>query len=245
MPAHSAWQTWAVELAELPDDQAPRPIGRMERKKAETRRRIIDAASELFWTKGYDATSIHDIADKVDMAPGTFYLHFESKADVALIQFRQWMGDFTAAIEARPSEESPDEMLAAALRQLSDAGYTSSQRLRDDSGKPLPSVIMGILFTESALEISGRVYQIMIETEQALATLFTGRLGYPAGSLEPQIIASAFIAAWRVAVYGFANMVAAGIDPPSPDELGIQSFTAYTQGLASLWTTSPTSPRRS
>jgi AcrR family transcriptional regulator len=217
----------------------------MERKKAETRRRIIDAASELFWTKGYDATSIHDIADKVDMAPGTFYLHFESKADVALIQFRQWMADFTAAIESRPADEPPDEMLAATLRQLSDAGYTSSQQLPDDRGRPLPSVIMGILFTESALEISGRVYQIMIETEEALARFFAGRLGYPAGSLEPQIIASAFVAAWRVAVYGFANMVAAGVDPPSPDELGIRSFTAYTQGLQSLWTTEPTSPRRS
>jgi AcrR family transcriptional regulator len=238
-----AWQTWAVEPAEVDDHPAPRPVGRMERKKAETRRRIIDAASQLFWTKGYDATSIHDIADRVDMAPGTFYLHFESKADVALIQFRQWMADFTEAIESRPAGETPDQMLAAALHQLSDAGYTSSQQLRDDGGRPLPSVIMGILFTESALEISGRVYQIMIETEQALAALFAGRLDYPVGSLEPQIIASAFIAAWRVAVYGFANLVAAGIDPPSPDELGLRTFTAYAQGLEALWTQQPTPPR--
>ena len=63
------------------------------------------------------------------------------------------------------------------------------------------------------------------------------RLDYPAGSIEPQIVASAFIAAWRVAVYGFANMVAAGIDPPAPDRLGLQCFTAYTKGLEQMWAT--------
>ena len=73
-------------------------------------------------------------------------------------------------------------MLASTLFALSDAGYTSSQQLRDDGDRPVPSVIMGILFTETALEISGHVYQIMIETEQALAGLFTRRLGYSEGS---------------------------------------------------------------
>jgi hypothetical protein len=79
----------------------------------------------------------------------------------------------------------------------------------------------------------------MIETEQALAGLFTGRLEYPEGSIEPQIIASAFVAAWRVAVYGFANMVAAGLDPPAPDEIGTQAFAAYTKGLEALWNPKP------
>jgi AcrR family transcriptional regulator len=212
------------------------PVGRRERKKADTKQKIVAAASALFWSKGYDATSIIDIADAADVAPGTLYLHFGSKADIALIQFREWMDDFITAIESRPVGEAPDQMLAVTLRGLSDAGYTSSQQLRDTTGKPLPSVVMGILFSETALEISGRVYQIIIEAEQTLASLFTGRLGYPDGSVEAQIIASAFVAAWRVAVYGFASMVAAGVDPPAPDQLGIQAFSAYTTGLEGLWT---------
>ncbi|HEX3564456.1 MAG TPA: TetR/AcrR family transcriptional regulator [Acidimicrobiales bacterium] len=218
------------------ETQAPRLPGRRERKKAQTKKAIVDAASGLFWSKGYDATTIYEIADAADVAPGTLYLHFDSKADIALVQFQQWMADFVAAIEARPAGEPPDQMLASTLFALTDAGYTSSQQLRDDGGRPLPSVIMGILFAESALEISGRVYQIMIETEQALAGLFTRRLEYPEGSIEPQIIASAFVAAWRVAVYGFANMVAAGVDPPAPDEIGTQAFDSYTKGLERLWT---------
>ncbi|HXA34265.1 MAG TPA: TetR/AcrR family transcriptional regulator [Acidimicrobiales bacterium] len=227
-----------MELGEA-SGEAALPAGRRERKKAETKQKIVDAASALFWSKGYDATSIQDIAEAADFAPGTLYLHFESKADIALVQFHQWMSDFIAAIEARPDDEPPDQMLAATLFALSDAGYTSSQRLRDETGRALPSVVMGILFTETSLELAGRIYQIMIETEQALAGLFTRRMGYADGSLEPQIIASAFVAAWRVAVYGFANMVEAGVDPPAPDQIGTRAFTAYTEGLDRLWTQRP------
>jgi len=210
---------------------------RRERKKAETKQKLVQAASELFWSKGYDATSITEITERADVAPGTFYLHFQSKADVALLQFRQWMDDFLAQLRARPEGESLDQMLAATLHALSDAGYASGQALRDTDGRPLPSVVMGILFTETALEIAGRVYQIMVETEQALARFFSRRLGYPDGSLEPQIIASAYVASWRVAVYGFADMVAAGVDPPSPDEIGLQAFNAYCRGLNRLHAT--------
>ena len=54
-----------MELAEAAEKAPPPPSGRRERKKAETKRRIIDAASQLFWSKGYDATSVNDIADNL------------------------------------------------------------------------------------------------------------------------------------------------------------------------------------
>ena len=184
----------AVEPATGP---AKRARARLERRKAATRQRIVDAASQLFWTQGYEATSIHDVAEAADVAVGTLYLHFSGKADVALVQFQQWMTDLVATLEARPERETPDQMLAATLRALSDQGYTSGQRLRDEAGRPVPSVVMGILFTEDSQAIAGRVYQIMIETEQALSALFARRLSYPPGAIEAQIIASAFVAAWR------------------------------------------------
>jgi AcrR family transcriptional regulator len=214
----------------------------MERKKAETRQRIVVAASELFWSKGYDSTSIIEIAEKADVAPATFYLHFKSKADVALLQFSLWMADFVDTLGSRPDGEPPEQMLAATLDHLSDAGYTSSRQLRDTAGIPVPSVVMGMLFSETALEIAGRAYQIQIQAEKRLVEILSARLGYPNGSIEPQIIASAFMAAWRVAVYGFANMVAAGVDPPAPDELGKRAFAAYSKGLEGLWTKN-TAPR--
>jgi AcrR family transcriptional regulator len=47
-----------------------------------TRQRIMDAAEEIFGTKGYFNTSVTDITGKVGVAQGTFYLYFPTKLDV-------------------------------------------------------------------------------------------------------------------------------------------------------------------
>jgi len=49
------------------------------RRSNNTREKILEAASELFLEKGFQATSIEDILEKVDIAKGTFYHHFVSK----------------------------------------------------------------------------------------------------------------------------------------------------------------------
>ncbi|MDR1449484.1 MAG: TetR/AcrR family transcriptional regulator [Propionibacteriaceae bacterium] len=52
-------------------------------KQAEVRRdEILDAASRLFTTKGYEATTISDLLDAVGIARGTLYHHFRSKENV-------------------------------------------------------------------------------------------------------------------------------------------------------------------
>ena len=52
-------------------------------KDAEVRRNeILDAAEELFGTKGFDQTSTGDILDRVGIARGTLYYHFRSKEEI-------------------------------------------------------------------------------------------------------------------------------------------------------------------
>lgn len=55
------------------------PPSRRERRKAQTRRSLLDAARALFVVHGYDATRPQDIARAADVAIGTFYLHFDDK----------------------------------------------------------------------------------------------------------------------------------------------------------------------
>jgi AcrR family transcriptional regulator len=57
-------------------------MGTTDRKKRERESReneIIQAAKELFTLKGYENTSIDDIAAMVELSKGTIYLYFESK----------------------------------------------------------------------------------------------------------------------------------------------------------------------
>lgn len=46
------------------------------------RQEILDAAAGIFSTKGYDATSIQDIAESVDILKGSLYYYVNSKEDL-------------------------------------------------------------------------------------------------------------------------------------------------------------------
>jgi AcrR family transcriptional regulator len=52
---------------------------RMERKKEETKQKIIRAAMKLFKERGLDATTMEQIAEDVDIAKGTLYNYFPVK----------------------------------------------------------------------------------------------------------------------------------------------------------------------
>ena len=52
---------------------------RRERERLDTRRRILDAARDMFVRKGYEATTMRAIADRVEYAPGSIYHHFRDK----------------------------------------------------------------------------------------------------------------------------------------------------------------------
>ena len=59
---------------------AAKPVTRRARKKQRTRREIFDAAMGLFDRRGFDAVTIEQICRAADVARGTFFLHFPSKA---------------------------------------------------------------------------------------------------------------------------------------------------------------------
>jgi len=52
------------------------------RKGDERKAALLKASEELFFTKGYAATSINDILDTQGISKGSFYHHFESKLEV-------------------------------------------------------------------------------------------------------------------------------------------------------------------
>ncbi len=59
---------------------------RRERKKRETRRRIVETATRLFSERGFDAPTVDEIAAAADVAKGTIYNYFDSK-EAILFEF--------------------------------------------------------------------------------------------------------------------------------------------------------------
>jgi AcrR family transcriptional regulator len=82
-------------------------IGLRERSKARRRAAIIRAAYELFAERGYDATTVADIAEAAEVAPRTVAMYFPAKQDIALSRF----GDGVASLSTSLRDRQPGERL--------------------------------------------------------------------------------------------------------------------------------------
>ena len=55
---------------------------RKAREKEARREAILEAARDCFFTDGFEATTISQIADKVELSTGTLYLYFKNKEEI-------------------------------------------------------------------------------------------------------------------------------------------------------------------
>lgn len=77
---------------------APAPLSRRERKKQEARRRIYQAAVHLFIEKGFDATTVDEIAGRADVAKGTVFNYFPHKTSFLAALADDWTDRVTATL---------------------------------------------------------------------------------------------------------------------------------------------------
>lgn len=87
---------------------------RREREKEEIRRKILDAARELFMTEGYDKVTMRRVADAIEYSPTTIYHHFEDKDDLVEALCHE---DFAKLLEALDPAQMPADPIER-LRQL-------------------------------------------------------------------------------------------------------------------------------
>lgn len=81
---------------------AAEPAGetRRDRRKAETRGKLIAAARELFATAGVDATRINEITEAADVGFGSFYNHFDGKEAIVAAVAEEAIREVGQAISA-------------------------------------------------------------------------------------------------------------------------------------------------
>ena len=90
-------------------------------KEAEERKNeILDAAEELFVSKGFDQTSTNDILEKVGIARGTLYYHFKSKEEILDAMIQRMMDQCMARARKAASDKSKSipERLPQIIRAL-------------------------------------------------------------------------------------------------------------------------------
>jgi AcrR family transcriptional regulator len=156
-------------------------LGLRERKKQKTRETIIKVALELFDERGYEQTTIAEIADAAEVSPRTIFAYFPSKEDIL----------FCDLPEAR-------ERLAQALRERPE-GATALDALRDFIAGSLSAdgnevLRKRILASDETLRRSKRAR--FAPFEQLMIEAIAEDLHAGPDDIRPQIVASALTAAF-------------------------------------------------
>jgi AcrR family transcriptional regulator len=100
-------------------------LGRRERKKLQTRQALVEAAVGLFERKGYEETTVAEIAAAADLSTRTFFLHFPAKEDVLLANARTRVDLGVQAIAERCANESMADVLMRAAERMIDDSWRS------------------------------------------------------------------------------------------------------------------------
>jgi AcrR family transcriptional regulator len=93
-------------------------VGARERKRRETLRRITDAGVSLFIEKGFEKTTVEEIAAAAGISRRTFFHYFESKDDI-LLSLQSGVGELIAAeVRRAPPGSSPYELVRSAAQNV-------------------------------------------------------------------------------------------------------------------------------
>ncbi len=85
------------------------------------RNELLEAAAHRFATRGYEGTSIRDIANDVGMLPGSIYYHFKSKEELLVAVHEQGVQQVMEAVRTavdKAGEDPWDRLTAAAIAHL-------------------------------------------------------------------------------------------------------------------------------
>lgn len=100
---------------------------------ATTRQRLVDAAFDLFAERGYDATTVEDIAARAGLGRTTFFRNFRSKEQVVFPDHDRLLAAISARLQTATTETSVVAIYEAAglvLRHYIEEGELARRRYR-------------------------------------------------------------------------------------------------------------------
>jgi AcrR family transcriptional regulator len=173
-----------METARHPHEE-PRSL--RERRRLRTRQTIQAHALRLFAAKGFQATTIEEIAAAAEMAPRTFFRYFPTKEEVVF--WSEYPSMLAGFVAARPDDEPALEALQHGITDGLAAIWDH------DGGRTLER--LRLAFGTPALHPRMRQQQAHWAAE--LAEILADRLGEHPDNLEVRAVAAAVAAAVWVA----------------------------------------------
>lgn len=160
------------------------PLARPGRPAVTSRAELEQLALELFAERGFDTTTVDDIAAAAGIGRRTFFRYFPSKNDAVWGDFERGLAD----LRARLAATGPQVPLLDALREA----VLAFNRF-DDAEVPWHRQRMALILGVPALQAHSTLrYSAWRDVVASFAAV---RLGQAAGALLPQLVAHSCLAA--------------------------------------------------
>lgn len=185
------------------------PVGRRQANKDAVRTGLRDAARRLFAERGYEATTVREIARAAGVTERTFYRYFDGKEGILAAESLAWLETLTDAIVNRPSDEPPLRAVLEAARTVINA-----------EGLGFGPVHMWLFSSQRRPFATIRRFspRPLIRLERSVTKALLARAsGTPAGDPSPEVAPEAAVLA-RVAVAAMRSAVASARDPRESDD---------------------------
>jgi AcrR family transcriptional regulator len=166
----------------------PQP-GLRERKKQRTRETIARAARELFAERGYQATTLSEIAEAADVSTRTIFAYFPSKEDILFSEFALMQEALAQALDERPAGEDTLETVRKfilSLHKEEESEVDEQLRFCVESDETLRT------------HLRARIAQL----EELIAPAIAKDLNAGPNDLRPQVVAASLTAAFNVLAEG-------------------------------------------
>jgi len=155
--------------------------GLRERKKRQTRDTIARVALELFAERGYDETTLAEIADAADVSPRTIFAYFDSKEEILFCDAPAQLDELKDALAHRPEGSTTIDTLRDLLSSLPPPDELAKLRKQIVSSSPALK-----------LKLRARV----AELEPVLVESFAKDLGSDPDDVRALLIAASATAAF-------------------------------------------------
>jgi AcrR family transcriptional regulator len=138
-------------------------MGLRERKRRQTRQELISTAMRLFEQKGYEQTTVAEIASAAGVSTKTFFNYFTSKDEVLFPHLSRRIDTAVALIEQRgPDDQMADVIVAAMQHMLADA-------LTEEVEGGLAAVRLPMIMSVPAVQAATLHRYFLAETQLARA----------------------------------------------------------------------------
>ena len=170
-----------------------RSVGLRERKKARTRAAIQSHALRLFLQQGYEATTVQQIIEEVEVSESTFFRYFPTKADVVLTD------EFDPVIVTAFREQPPEMSAIQALRAAFSRAFSQLSDQERDAQRDRMLLVL------SVPELRAGMLDQFASAMGLLAEIVAERAKRSPGDLAVRVFAGAVVGAVMAAMFAITD----------------------------------------